>query len=371
MFPSSYQGLVTWGCRDPGTCDGVTHIELAKRVSRFLRLRYCGRLEDRPGGERLFLLPFLTVCADELSPHFRLVEEGDFLGGWVAHSLQATKAITHPLAPGEPPPFGWSADFTSAVKELTLSGFTAFTAAGANEAGLHLLKWGEVRLKPVYAAGGNDQHVVRSEDELTELVQTFSDHTGQLGGLVLEENLHDAETYGIGRIRLGELSASYLGVQELTRNNAGDLVYGGTRMLVTRGDFPQLLPQLSSKTEKVAVSLAMEFDRQASQHLGLIASRRNYDVIAGKTATGEMKCAVLEQSWRVGGATGGEIAALEAFADEPGLRHVRAATVERYGHDRIAPDGSTIYYHGVDPELGPHLKYAVLDEGTRLSPNRG
>ncbi|AYM66097.1 hypothetical protein At12D13_49450 (plasmid) [Agrobacterium fabrum] len=376
MFPSHqlhrsghmHRGLVTWGCRDAATCDGLTHIQLAKQVARFLQLRYDGRLEDRSTGDGLFVLPFLTVCADELSGYSCLMGEGDFLGGWVPHPLQATKAIAHPLAAGELPPSGWSAGFTSSVKDLTLSGVTAFTAAGAIEAGLGLLQRGDVRLKPINAAGGNDQHVVRSERELTEVVEALSDSAGLHGGLVLEENLHDAETYGIGRISLGGMSASYLGIQDLTRNNKGDVVYGGTRMLVARGDFRQLLPLLSGKTEEIAVRLAMDFDRLADRHLGLVASRRNYDVIAGTTAAGEMKCAVLEQSWRMGGATGAEIAALQAFAERPELRHVGAATVEQYGHDWMPPEGSTVYFHGVDPKLGPHLKYAFLDEGARMPP---
>ena len=382
MFPSHHinlhserrytpQVLVTWGCRDAKTCDGLTHIQLAKQVSRVLGLRYDGRLEDGPRGSGLFLIPFLTVCADELSDFSYQIEEGNFLGGWVPHPLQATKAITHPLATGEPPLAGWSPGFTAAVNDLTLFGFTSFTAAGTTRAGLQLLKEGEVRLKPVYAAGGNDQRVARSEDELIEVVQTLSDRSGQHSGLVVEENLHDAETYGIGRIRLGDMSASYLGIQDLTRNNQGNFVYGGTRMLVARGGFRELLPLLTSKTEEMAVRLAMEFDRLADQHLGLVASRRNYDVIAGRTAAGEMKCAVLEQSWRMGGATGAEIAALQAFAERPGLHHVGAATVERYGDDEMPPEGSTVYFHGVDPKLGPHLKYAFADEGNRMPPKQG
>jgi hypothetical protein len=365
------RGLVTWGCRDAATCDGLTHIQLAKQIARFLRLSYDGRLEEQSTGDGLFILPFLTVCADELSGYSCRMGEGDFLGGWVRHPLHATKAIAHPLAAGEPPPPGWSAGFASAVKDLTLPGFTAFTAAGGVEAGLRLLQEGEVRLKPINAAGGNDQHVARSEAELIELVRPLSDSADLHGGLVLEENLNDAETYGVGRITLREMSASYLGIQDLTRNNNGDVVYGGTRMLVARGDFSQLLPLLSSKTEEMAVHLAMEFDRLADQHLGLVASRRNYDVIAGRTAAGEMKCAVLEQSWRMGGATGAEIAALQAFAERPELRHVGAATVERYGHDRMPPEGSTVYFHGVDPKLGPHLKYTFVDEDNRMPPKQG
>jgi hypothetical protein len=70
---------------------------------------------------------------------------------------------------------------------------------------------------------------------------------------------------------------------------------------------------------------------------------------------------VLEQSWRIGGASGAEIAALEAFRADPGLRVVRASTVEAYGAGAVPPPGATVYFCGVDDDAGPITKYATVE----------
>ena len=50
---------------------------------------------------------------------------------------------------------------------------------------------------------------------------------------------------------------------------------------------------------------------------GMLASRSNYDVAEGRDATGRQCVGVLEQSWRLGGASGAEVAALEAPERRP------------------------------------------------------
>jgi hypothetical protein len=62
----------------------------------------------------------------------------------------------------------------------------------------------------------------------------------------------------------------------------------------------------------------------------------------------------------MGGASGAEIAALEAFRAEPGLRAVRASTVEIYG-GAVPPPHATVYFHGVDERDGPMTKYATVE----------
>jgi hypothetical protein len=69
---------------------------------------------------------------------------------------------------------------------------------------------------------------------------------------------------------------------------------------------------------------------------------------------------VLEQSWRIGGASGAEVAALEALNDDPALQGVRASTTEVHGPDVPVPDGAILYFSGVDDHLGPITKYAEL-----------
>jgi hypothetical protein len=68
---------------------------------------------------------------------------------------------------------------------------------------------------------------------------------------------------------------------------------------------------------------------------------------------------VLEQSWRIGGASGAEVAALEAFRADPGLRAVRAECTEVYGPEAQPPRGATVYFRGVDALVGFITKYTT------------
>jgi hypothetical protein len=68
---------------------------------------------------------------------------------------------------------------------------------------------------------------------------------------------------------------------------------------------------------------------------------------------------VLEQSWRIGGASSAEVAALEAFARDPHLRAVRAECVEAYGKCARPPDDAVVYFSGVDSVVGQITKYAL------------
>ncbi|MNG37774.1 hypothetical protein D3C84_1252280 [compost metagenome] len=68
---------------------------------------------------------------------------------------------------------------------------------------------------------------------------------------------------------------------------------------------------------------------------------------------------MLEQSWRIGGASSAEILALQAFAADPALTRLRASTHEVFGTPDLPAD-ATIFYKGVDSELGRVCKYARL-----------
>ena len=70
---------------------------------------------------------------------------------------------------------------------------------------------------------------------------------------------------------------------------------------------------------------------------------------------------MLEQSWRIGGASGAEIAALLAFRADPALQAVRASTVERYGACEPPPAPATVLFHGTDPSVGTITKYALVE----------
>ena len=181
-------------------------------------------------------------------------------------------------------------------------------------------------------------------------------------GIVLEQNLAAVTTYSVGQVRVGKLVATYFGTQNLTRDNRGAEVYGGSDLIVARGDFEALLRLDLGTDAQRAVTQARAYDRAASEHYaGLFASRRNYDIAKGLDRDGAPCCGVLEQSWRIGGASGAELAALEVFDAQPQARAVRACSVEVYGEDTALPGRELIgYFRGVDEKVGFITKYVTV-----------
>ena len=139
---------------------------------------------------------------------------------------------------------------------------------------------------------------------------------------------------------MADLVGTYYGTQFMTTNNRGAEVYGGSDMTVVRGGFDALLALPLSEEVALAIDQARTYDAAASECFdGLYASRRNYDVAQGRDGAGRSGSGVLEQSWRLGGASGAEIGALEAFRADPSLRIVRATTREVYGDAPELPAG--------------------------------
>jgi hypothetical protein len=68
---------------------------------------------------------------------------------------------------------------------------------------------------------------------------------------------------------------------------------------------------------------------------------------------------VLEQSWRIGGATPAELGAIEAFQRDPALTRVLACTRERHGATCL-PRGAEIVCRTDDPRIGSITKYRTL-----------
>jgi hypothetical protein len=118
---------------------------------------------------------------------------------------------------------------------------------------------------------------------------------------------------------------------------------------------------------RLAPALRLAIDQAAVFHAavvdsfpGFMASRINYDVAQGQDRSGLWHSGVLEQSWRVGGATGAEVAALEVFKDQPERSLVRASCFEVFGETELPP-GACVNYSGDDPEVGRLLKYSFVE----------
>ena len=157
------------------------------------------------------------------------------------------------------------------------------------------------------------------------------------------------------------MSIAYYGTQTLTPNNHADVVYGGSNLFAVRGGPQALLIALTEHTQRLAVEQALAYDLAVRRwYKDVIASRRNYDVAQGIDAKGVWKSGVLEQSWRVGGASPAEIMAFETFKNEPRREFARVCCVERYGENIEIPENAEVYYQGVDDHAGPLTKYALV-----------
>ena len=312
---------------------------------------------ERPS--RLYFVPSETLSGHEAA---RLGIRGadDLFGGVVPYPFVATKTIVHPLAGRDAQrPQGWSEGFAQRVRAVVLPGFSAFTRADALKAAQRLLEDGPVRLKHGRGIGGKGQAVAKDMTELAAALEAIDAAELARCGLVLEPSLDEEATYSVGQVRVDGLCASYCGRQRMTTDNNGEPAYGGSDLVIVRGDYGVLLKTRLEKNMAMAVRRAMAFDAAAEEFPGLFASRRNYDVLRGRDARGRWHCGVLEQSWRIGGASGPEVAALEAFRADPSLRAVRARSTEAYGGHAEPPRGARVHFSGVDPQAGPLGKYTI------------
>lgn len=342
----------------------VVHLELAQRLARLQGLKFLGEYRSSTSyAGRPYFVPADTVVGVEGARQLGIESENDLFGGVVPQSFIATKAISHPLLDphGRIPP-GWSADFGERVRGAVLSGFTVFTLADARRAGLQLLERGPVRIKSVRSRAGRGQAMAADSGELIRTLDGLDGSEVTNHGLVLEEHLEDVRTYSVGQVRVGDFVASYYGTQRLTEDNVGAVVYGGTDLVATRGGFDRLLTLDLPAEVRLAVTQAQIFDAAASDCFpGFLASRRNYDVASGLDAQAHRCSGVLEQSWRIGGASGAELAALEALQSECAPQVVRASSLETYGIQPATPPGATILFSGEDAEIGPITKSVLVE----------
>ena len=335
------------------------HLDLAQRLAILQGLPFDGTRDTPPLEAGSFLVPGDTLAGGNV-PAVR--GEGDLYGGVVPKPFVATKAITHRLlSPDAVAPAGWSHTFGERVRDVVLAGYTVFDPQDARLACERLLQRGPVRLKPVQAAGGQGQVTVECRADIEPALDDIGEGRIAGAGLTVEENLASVVTFSVGETRIDDRVIAYCGTQALTRDNLGFSVYGGSDLIVIRGRLAELQARLPSPMRD-AVALARTYDEAASTCFpGFVASRRNYDVARGLDARGRMRQGVLEQSWRIGGASGAEVAALEAFQADESLRVVRTRCVEIYGDARALPSHAILSFCGIDPQVGPITKYALIE----------
>ena len=350
--------------------DYASKAAVARAIAALLDVDYLGEVDAEqvdPGwiAQRPYWVPSHTLEPRDAPAALGIAGPQDCFGGWVPHGFIGSKLISHALvSPDAQAPEGWSSEFGNAARELVLPGRSVFTPADARRAADELFPLGSIRVKEPDGVGGSGQIVVDDADGLARCLDRLGAERLRREGLVLEQNLRDdVTTCSVGQVRVGPWLASYHGTQCNTRNGRGHEVYGGSTLSVTLGGFDTLVASGLDDTVRVAVEQAVAFHAGVQRcYPGMHASRCNYDVIQGRDANGVWRSGVLEQSWRVGGASGAEIAALQAFADDDRVGAVRASTCERYGTAGDAvPEGAQIRFDGVDQHGDRLVKFVQVE----------
>ena len=310
----------------------------------------------------LYFVPADTVNARD-ARKLNLRKETDLFGGVVPYPFLATKTVSHPLVTTDAAaPRGWSHDFALHVQDAVLFGYSAFSKPDTRVAIERVLERGFARVKSAHGIGGRGQIVIERAGELEAKLKRLAIGDIAKTGLVVEQHLEEVETYSVGRVRVADLEASYWGTQRLTENHRGHTVYGGSDLTVVRGDYDALLEIELPAAVRQAVLQARTYETAAFETFpGLFASRRNYDVARGRTGDGNWRSGVLEQSWRIGGASAAEVAALQRFKADPDLEIVRASTFEVYGECEV-PKNAQIQFQGKDEQVGALTKYSIVEE---------
>jgi len=351
-----------------GVHEKATRQWAAKRLAKILGRGFGGEYVAGSEGdepiydEPIYFVPDRTLLAVE-AERVGIHGPEDLFGGVVPYRFVATKSITHAAPQGARDlPEGWSHALGSALAPFVLPGLTVFNLDDARRAGRLLLADGmPIRSKPGHGIGGSGQTVIANAQELDAAIDRLDAAAIGEAGLVLERNLASATTYSVGTLTVGTIVLSYSGTQRTTRNHAGHEVYGGSTLRCLRGNLDDLLRATVDERQRRAVAASIGYDREVGRaYPQFYASRRNYDIVHGEDGDGTVRCGVLEQSWRFGGASPAEVLALQAFNDDPGLQGICVSTCEVYDLIDVPPDAE-VSFRGEDPVVGAITKYAIVE----------
>ena len=348
------------------THEKVTLSIVAESIARVNDWCYAGVYDpaERSGGG-LFFVPDDTLMFDEARA-LGIHSSHQLYGAVAPYPFVKTKAITHGLVSSHAArPYGWSSIFAESVRNAVLPGYTVFSSDDARMAAMRLLPLGPIRVKEPLGDGGYGQTAVAGIAELDAFLEKLSLEEIECHGLVLETNLCRVTTRSVGQTMIGDRMITYHGTQRAVTNNHGSTVYGGSDLICVRGGWTEFEKLPMDAQARLAVSQARTYDRNTDRYPGFLASRRNYDIGQGIDGRGRWRSGVFEASWRSGGASTAELAALMAFAEDPALQVVEATSVKQFGRRTTIPRGAVIHFHDDDPEDGPLLRYTVVTRALR------
>ncbi|WP_440973443.1 DUF3182 family protein [Pseudomonas koreensis] len=323
-----------------------TNKALARWLAQILGFKFGGSYDpEKHRGRDLYWLPTQTIVGATQAQQLGINDANDLWGGYVEHDFICTKAISHGLRSDlARAPQGWSSLFAERVRDVVLDGLTVFALEDARPAAEHLLFSGPIRLKPIHACAGRGQEVINSLAAFDEVLARAEAAELFREGVVLEQDLSKVFTHSVGQSFIGGKVLSYCGDQYLTQDAHGEDVYGGSNLLVVPGGYAELLALQLPEEVRLAIEQAQIFDRAADEaYPDFYASRRNYDIAQGLDSHGKPRSGVLEQSWRMGGASSAELAALQCFVNDPHMPAIRVSTVETYSEQTLPADAIEIY----------------------------
>ena len=323
-----------------------TNHALARWLAQVLGFKFGGSYDpEHHSGRDLYLLPTQTIVGAAAARQLGVKGPEDLWGGYVEHDFICTKAISHGLRNKNAfAPHGWSPLFCERVRNVVLEGLSVFSLDDARPAAEHLLDSGPIRLKPIHACAGRGQEVIQSLDQFDAILARPDAKALFTEGVVLEQDLTEVVTHSVGQSFIGGTVLSYCGDQYLTADGHGEQVYGGSNLLVVQGGYDELLELQLPDDVRLAIRQAQVFDRAADEaYPGFYASRRNYDIAQGLDSNGIQRSGVLEQSWRMGGASSAEVAALQSFVNDPQMSAIRVSSVETYIDQPLPADAIEVY----------------------------
>ncbi|KAA0957564.1 DUF3182 family protein [Pseudomonas sp. ANT_H12B] len=348
MTPTNRKKLVVAHsvCPEAPLHEVETNRALARWLAHILGLKYGGSFDPELHNDRdLYLLPTQTLVGVVAARKLGVKGPEDLWGGYVDHDFICTKAISHGLLNRYAfAPDGWAPLFSERVRNVVLDGLSVFSLDDARPAAEHLLYSGPIRIKPIHACAGRGQEVIKNLDQFDAILARPDAKKLFTEGVVLEQDLDQVITHSVGQSFFGDKVLSYCGDQYLTNDGQGEQVYGGSNLLVVQGYYDDLLELELPDDVRLAIQQAQVFDNAADEaYPGFYASRRNYDIAQGLASNGKQRSGVLEQSWRMGGASSAEVAALQSFVNDPGMRAIRVSSVETYTDQPLPADAIEVY----------------------------
>lgn len=295
---------------------------------------------------------------DILFPHKSLpVSAGEELGvtsqnqifGSVIEPIYAEKSIFHPLInKPEVAPRNFPHKFPKQLFEskATLPGYTVFCLDDALSA-FELLKLQGVvvRLKDPQGSSGTKQLIVASRTEVEEFVKSIDPSKLKALGLVLESNLINSSdpkaalrAYSAGWTVIDGKIYSYIGEQMFGETGTVDR-YLGTKLYMVRGTTNNLIDFAKEKKLQSILQCLSKVKRAMVFLPYLIGSRINFDFLVGIPETLpanryiKERTYVVEQSFRVGGATPAELLGIQYLNTHKNAEIVTAISRVHYGSE--------------------------------------